>query len=467
MRDGVRWMGIRTSMSMRRRGIIAAAMSMTAAISLAAAVAFMGAAAPVFAGTGKTSDAPIAPHTDVTKGYYIDRQGDLVSIEKPSQVYLPDISSVSTGQFACLAVARDGQLWGWGPGAFGLLGKVSAEADTTQRPVPVMRDVQMASVGVFHCVALKKDGSVWTWGLSNDGAVENPVDTTKISYEPVKIMEDAVFARADGYASLAIGRDGVLYGWGDRMNIRGAAGPVSWNEPVRIAGNVRSACFTGYELFMILTDNSLWRIPQDGKSGPEKVMEGVRFCDYGLIVQTDGSLWLWGENHGRIGDGTTEDKTVPVKLMDGVAYAINNYDITGVCIVTKTGELWITGFDPYSPYSEEKEMSLYPRKLLDGVAVIAETAEPTEPVTPYLPEGSSLSQGEQPDPPGMGAPESPGTGPVQGAGSVSESGTGLETGQETHGSGGGGADDEAAWLAMALVFAGAVVLLRIQYGRKG
>ena len=37
------------------------------------------------------------------------------------------------------------------------------------------------------------------------------------------------------------------------------------------------------------------------------------------LVKTDGSLWTWSRNgYSETGDGTTQERTTPVKIMDGV-----------------------------------------------------------------------------------------------------------------------------------------------------
>jgi len=38
-----------------------------------------------------------------------------------------------------------------------------------------------------------------------------------------------------------------------------------------------------------------------------------------MAIKSDGSLWTWGYNgYGQLGDGTTINRSAPVKIMDGV-----------------------------------------------------------------------------------------------------------------------------------------------------
>ena len=59
---------------------------------------------------------------------------------------------------------------------------------------------------------------------------------------------------------------------------------------------------------------------------PVKIMEDVAFAMAGpghsFAITTNGVLWAWGDNwYGQLGDGTTENRLSPVKIMDDVVYA--------------------------------------------------------------------------------------------------------------------------------------------------
>jgi len=46
---------------------------------------------------------------------------------------------------------------------------------------------------------------------------------------------------------------------------------------------------------------------------------GSRETSHVLAIRTDGSLWTWGFNGaGQLGDGTTEDRHTPIRVMEGM-----------------------------------------------------------------------------------------------------------------------------------------------------
>ena len=105
------------------------------------------------------------------------------------------------------------------------------------------------------------------------------------------------------------------------------------------------------------TDGSLWtwgwnKYGQLGdgtteeRSTPVKIMEGVAAVSLGwyhsAALKTDGSLWTWGyNNRGQLGDGTTEDRSTPVKIMEGVA-AVSLGEEHSAALKTD-GSLWTWG----------------------------------------------------------------------------------------------------------------------------
>ena len=138
-------------------------------------------------------------------------------------------------------------------------------------------------------------------------------------------------------------------------------------------------------------DGSLWMVgansygqlgdgTTEAKTSPVKVMENVAQVSCGNnstgVVKKDGSLWVTGRNdYGQLGDGTTEDKHSWVKIMDDVEQVTFGYYHTG--IIKKDGSLWMAGNNgngqsgpiTYADYIPEKVLS--PQKVMDDVIQVS------------------------------------------------------------------------------------------------
>ena len=63
---------------------------------------------------------------------------------------------------------------------------------------------------------------------------------------------------------------------------------------------------------------------------------------YSFAIKNDGSLWAWGYNeYGQLGDGTTENKSAPVKIMDDVTAV--SAGLLHSFAIKSDGSLWAWG----------------------------------------------------------------------------------------------------------------------------
>lgn len=75
--------------------------------------------------------------------------------------------------------------------------------------------------------------------------------------------------------------------------------------------------FIAFFMVMGLLSEVPLTVKADNSQPCSKISAGY---DHSLTIKNDGSLWAWGgNNRGQLGDGTTEDETIPVKIMDGIA----------------------------------------------------------------------------------------------------------------------------------------------------
>lgn len=254
---------------------------------------------------------------------------------------MEDVVSVYTAYARTVAVKADGSLWTWGGNFNGQIG--DGTAIDRFSPVRIMENVDYVSVDANNTFAIKTDGSLWGWGRIGIEGLENSstdANDPEIHNAPVKLMDD-VASVSNGWI---IKKDGSLWVWGH--NFSGSLGDGTKKErriPIKIMEDVVSVSSSGSHTMAIKKDGSLWgwganRFGQFGNGGkgnskdlaelyviqslPVKIMSDVTSVytgdEHTIAVKTDGSIWAWGYNFlGQLGDGTTKDRSIPVKVMAG------------------------------------------------------------------------------------------------------------------------------------------------------
>ena len=93
------------------------------------------------------------------------------------------------------------------------------------------------------------------------------------------------------------------------------------------------------------------------------------FSRSGVIAQ-NGSLYMWGYNNGRIGDGTTEDRYKPTKILDHVIAVSLGGDHSGA--ITQDGSLYMWGRNDSGQIGDGTTEDRYkPTKILDHVIAVS------------------------------------------------------------------------------------------------
>jgi len=278
---------------------------------------------------------------------------------------MDDVVSVSIGFSHIMVIKTDGSLWVWGSNRNGQIGDgtITTRDNNNDRdtPVKIMDSVRYVSAGFQYSMAIKTDGSLWAWGWNRFGQLGNggggneldcvgwPVQTV-----PVKIMDYVASVSASTNHTMAITTDGSLWAWGDNHSGEIGDGTATGRDenfniidnrrysPVKVMDSVVAVSLGRAHSMAIREDGSLWAwgsnehgligkettlrpvgaAPARSAQSPIKVMDSITSISAGnshtLALKADGSVWAWGRNlSGQLGDGTTERRLTPIKIIEG------------------------------------------------------------------------------------------------------------------------------------------------------
>jgi len=241
---------------------------------------------------------------------------------------MENVASISRG----LVITRDGQLWQLGADQRGWM--MGGE------PIWIMDNVVYATTYGGANFAITTDGTLMAWGDNRLPTQWGPRpmlgDGTTIDRpEPVVIMENIAYVTAVGNNAYAIGIDGALWHWG-----MGTISSVYWLDGSEWYGSHRWEYAFDERGF---PSGKRWLLDDDDDTGirfsPVKVLENVTqvaatyfMLDHGwargtraFALTNDGAVYAWGVNNigfvspylSLLGDGTTETRPYPVRIISG------------------------------------------------------------------------------------------------------------------------------------------------------
>gem|GEM_PF-2254638 len=211
--------------------------------------------------------------------------------------YLAGVSAVAGGLAFSLALRSDGTVWAWGHNDYGQLGDGTRANRNIPVQVPGLTDVTAVAAGADHSLALRSDGTVWAWGRNTSGQLGDGTTTGRSTPVQVKgpggsgYLDGIIAVASRGYHSLALRSDSTVWAWGSNgCGQLGDGTTQNRTVPVQVYGPGGQ----GY-----LTD----------------IVAIAAGLDHSLALRSDGTVWAWGCNSGgRLGDGSTENRTVPVQV---------------------------------------------------------------------------------------------------------------------------------------------------------
>jgi alpha-tubulin suppressor-like RCC1 family protein len=243
-------------------------------------------------------------------------------------------------------------LYGWGGNTYGVL--LTGDTTSTCRSSPTSSTASVFNdwcrveiVAPQRGIGLRCNGTIWTWGNNSSGQLGD--GTTVVRSSPVSVVggftdwvEIATHGPIGGSATHTLARraNGTLWAWGAGSYGRlGDGTTISKSSPVSVVGGFTDWCriSTGQSHSVALrTNGTIWtwggnsggRIG-DGtttdRSSPVSVVGGFTdWCQIGtgltqsFGIRTGGTLWAWGCNNcGQLGDGTVVNRCSPVSVVGG------------------------------------------------------------------------------------------------------------------------------------------------------
>jgi hypothetical protein len=202
---------------------------------------------------------------------------------------LSEVIAVTTGYNFCLALKKDGTVWGWGRNQY--FGELGVGHNTTLPVGSVVRVNNLTNItgidaGADYSLAVTAEGRVWAWGGNSSGQLgTQESEFTLDRYEPVEIigLSDVKAVSAGVLHSLALKKDGTVWAWGSNWNGQlgnGSSGPCySFARPITGLSEITAIAAGGSQ---------------------------------SLALKSDGTIWTWGSNNGgQLGDGSLLDRNLP------------------------------------------------------------------------------------------------------------------------------------------------------------
>ncbi|MCA0295791.1 MAG: hypothetical protein LCH96_10890 [Actinobacteria bacterium] len=198
-----------------------------------------------------------------------------------------NVKSISAGVLNSCVVTTKGKVRCWGNNTSGQLG----DGTTTGSPKPVTvhgltSGVTSVSVGQEYACALKSSGKVVCWGANSEGQLGDNSTTNRVTPVTVHGLTKVKSLSVGYYHACATRTTGKAVCWG--RNTEGELGNGTTTNSPKPVG------VTGF--------SSKASVVKTGLAGS-------------CLIKTSGSSYCWGpNNHGQVGDNTTTDRLVPVKV---------------------------------------------------------------------------------------------------------------------------------------------------------
>ena len=269
-----------------------------------------------------------------TWGYNAQGQlgtNDTRNRSSPTQIGTSSWTMVSAGNYFMVAINVNGQVFCWGSGGQGSLGNNAAIDRSSPVQISSTSSFNFVSAGNFHTLARTINNKLWTWGINNYGQLGANLGVGAARSSPVAIGTTTswIALSAGGDHSAGVTSAGTLFTWGsNNSGALGNSATINRSSPIQIGAL------------------ATWTKVEAGQ-------------DYTLAMTESAgtaTVYHWGANAGRAGNGTTAATSSPVSVYSaaGTPKLISSFSGGATYIIAPDDTLIGTG-----------ENSLYSLALVD------------------------------------------------------------------------------------------------------
>lgn len=382
--------------------------------------------------------------------------GDGTSVQKNTPTEITDrfglhpgerIVEVSLGNFHSSALTSEGRLFLWGRNDCGQLGNgtmtdLKVPTEITEyfelSPGEVLSGV---TLGLDHSSACTSEGRFFTWGHNysgqlGDGTTDDKTLPTEIT-DSFGLHENETIDQVSlgDYHSSVLTSEGRFFIWGRNASGQLGDGTLSdQTSPMEMTarlglhddetvlemslGDHHTSVLTSEGRLLVWGRNNHGQIgngtaidqtvPTDitgafGLDSGETVLHVFLGSMFSCALTSEGCLFTWGQNsHGRLGDGTTEDRSIPTEITDGLGLFSDetpvDFNLGGYhsFVLTSQGRLFLWGWNQYGEIGDgTTDDRPTPASILSSSwSVISETEVAFQETVPdYLPSREGRSFG--------------------------------------------------------------------------
>lgn len=264
-----------------------------------------------------------------------------IPIDKaPLFISVVSSSRQSPGAAFTLGLTADGEVYSWGSGDDGELGRFAVQSLVPEK-IDGLANVKALAAGGNTAYALLADGKVMAWGSGSQGQLgDGRVERDHKSSRPVVVqnLDDATSIGASSATAYAVRSDGSVWAWG--WGYRGALGD---GRPS--SGSCAAAVCTGFPV-------KVWNVSD--------AVQVVGSSQNAYALSKDGTVWAWGNsNYGALGgsSGDLADALIARQvsgITTAIALAANPSGVSGAMALLSDGSVKAWGYGAYGELGDGK-----------------------------------------------------------------------------------------------------------------